>query len=358
VKFHPSCFFVKDRISGKILHQGPSRHGLYHWFSPTTTPPSIFSSSRTTFVDWHAHLSHPVNCIVHIVLSKFQLPFTSNKKQTICPACQRDKSHQLPFSLPETKASVPLELIFSAVWEPSLILSNNGARFYVIFVDHFSKFTWLYPIACKSDAFSIFPKFQAYVERQFNHKIKSIQTDGGIEYTKLRHHFASHGIHHRITCPHTHQQNGSIEHKHRHIVEMVLTLLAHCSAPLQYWAEAFLTTCYLINRLPTLVLNNASPFQIFFLPNLIIASCMFLDVLVGLTSGLTANINSIFTPKLTSSLATVPLTVATNAYISLLVASTFFATSSLTNPLFLSISPHHLLPPILPTPTPLFILPT
>jgi hypothetical protein len=42
---------------------------------------------------------------------------------------------------------------------------------------------------------------------------------------------------------------------------MGLTLLAHCSVPLQYWAEAFLTACYLINRLPTPVLKNASPFQ-------------------------------------------------------------------------------------------------
>jgi hypothetical protein len=186
VEFHPSCFFVKDRISGKILHQGPSRYGLYHWFSPTTAPPSILSSSRTTFVDWHAHLGHPADRIVHHVLSKFQLPFTSNKKQAICPACQQGKSHQLPFSLSENKSSAPLELIFSDVWGPSPILSNNGARFYVIFVDHFSKFTWFYPIACKSDVFSIFPKFQAYVERQFNHKIKSIQTDGGGEFTKLR----------------------------------------------------------------------------------------------------------------------------------------------------------------------------
>jgi len=96
----------------------------------------------------------------------------------------------------------------------------------------------------------------------------------------------------------------------------------------------------------------------FFLYNLIIASCVFFDVLVGLTSGLTTNINSTFAPKLASSSATVPLIVATNAYISLMVASTFLATSSLTNPLFLSICPHHLLPPILPTPTPLSILPT
>jgi len=103
VKFHPSCFFVKDRISRKILHHGLSRHGLYHWFSPTAAPPSIFYSSLTSIVDWHAHLGHPADRIVPHVLSKFQLPFISNKKLTICLACQQGKSHQLPFSSSKTK---------------------------------------------------------------------------------------------------------------------------------------------------------------------------------------------------------------------------------------------------------------
>jgi hypothetical protein len=163
--FHPSCFFVKDRTFRKILHHDLSRHGLYHWFSPTNAPPSIFSTSRTTFVGWHARLGHPADRIVCHILSKFQIPFVSNKKLVVCPACQQGKSHQLPFSIFENKSSAPLELVFSDVWGPSPILSTNGARFYVIFVDHFSKFTWLYPMACKSDVFTIFPKFQAYVKR-------------------------------------------------------------------------------------------------------------------------------------------------------------------------------------------------
>jgi hypothetical protein len=261
MKFHPSYFFVEDRMFGKILHQGPSRNGLYHWLPPSATPPRVFLSERATSVDWHARLGHPVDRIVHHVFSNFNLSTTSNKKPIVCPACQRGKSHQLPFSLSENKSSFPLELVFSDVWGPSLTISNNGARYYVIFVDHFSKFTWFYPITCKYNVSSIFPKFQAYVERLFDCKIKSIQMDGGGEFQKLRHLFASHGIHHRITYPHTHQQNGYMERKHRHIVEIGLTLLAHCSAPLTYWAEAFQTTCYLINRLPTPILKNTSPLQ-------------------------------------------------------------------------------------------------
>jgi histone deacetylase 1/2 len=42
-------------------------------------------------------------------------------------------------------------------------------------------------------------------------------------------------------------------------VETGLALLAHSSLPLHYWDEAFLTACYLINRMPTPVLKNETP---------------------------------------------------------------------------------------------------
>jgi hypothetical protein len=139
--FTPRVFFIKDRITRKILHLGFSRNGLYHWFSPTSAPPSVFSNERATFVDWHARLGHLGDRIVRHVLSRFQLPFISNKNLSVCSACQHGKSHQLPFSPSTNKSSVPLELIFSYVWGSSPILFNNVARFYVTFVDHFSKFT-------------------------------------------------------------------------------------------------------------------------------------------------------------------------------------------------------------------------
>jgi hypothetical protein len=62
-----------------------------------------------------------------------------------------------------------------------------------------------------------------------------------------------------VSCPHAHQQNGSAECKHRHIVEVELALLANASMPLKYWDDAFITATSLINLLPTKVLNLESP---------------------------------------------------------------------------------------------------
>ena len=69
------------------------------------------------------------------------------------------------------------------------------------------------------------------VERQFSRKIKSIKTDWGGEFCKLNSFFQTIGIHHRLMCPHTHEQNDNVERPHRHIIETGLTLLGQCSAP-------------------------------------------------------------------------------------------------------------------------------
>jgi hypothetical protein len=89
----------------------------------------------------------------------------------------KGKSHRLPFSSSQSISNHPLELIFSNVWDPSPSMSTNDNKYYVLFVDHFSKFTWLFPIANKSGVMQIFCSFQKLVECQFKCKIKSVQTD-------------------------------------------------------------------------------------------------------------------------------------------------------------------------------------
>lgn len=118
----------------------------------------------------------------------------------------------------------------------------------------------------KYEVFSLFVKFKTLVENLFSTKIKAFQTDGGGEYTsRIFHNFlVTHGIDHRISCPHHPEQNGLAEQEHRHIVDTGLTLLAHASMPLAYWAEAMHTAVYLINRLPSKVLGLQSPYQILF----------------------------------------------------------------------------------------------
>jgi len=58
-----------------------------------------------------------------------------------------------------------------------------------------------------------------------------------------------------------------IINKHRHIVELGLTLLHQASLPLHFWDYAFTTAVYLINRLPTVSLQFVVPFSVLFHKN-------------------------------------------------------------------------------------------
>ena len=146
------------------------------------------------------------------------------------------------------------------MWGPAPT-SVGRHEYYVSFIDDHRKFTWIYLLRRKYEVFQYFHDFQNLIERQFNRKIRVVQTDWGGEYQSLNSFFKRIGIEHHVSCPHAHQQNGSAERKHRHIVEMALTLLAHASVPLKFWDEACLTVVFLINRLPSKVINDQTPFE-------------------------------------------------------------------------------------------------
>ena len=128
----------------------------------------------------------------------------------------------------------------------------------------YTKYVWYYPLVAKSNVYSVFHQFQTLVERQFSLKIKSVQIDWGGEYRKLSTFFQTVGIHHRLIFPHTYEQNGTVERRHRHLVETGLTLLGKCKAPFQFWNYYFETFVYLINCMPTPVLAHRSSFDCLF----------------------------------------------------------------------------------------------
>lgn len=257
-EFHSSFFCVKDLHTGTILLRGFTRNGLYTL--PTTassvSPVSPFSpqtcvGERTSVSHWHQRLGHPSMAVVRHILHQFQLSATLLPVSGLCSACCQAKSHFLPFPRSSTPSTRPLQLLFMDVWGLAPMVSREGFCFYVSIVDAFSQYTWFFPLQCKSDVYNHFVNFQKIVERFFMLKILYVQTDWGGKFRSLHTFLISQGVTHRRSCPHIQQQNGSVERKHRHIIESSLALLAHAGMPQQLWLDAFRTIVFLINRLPS-----------------------------------------------------------------------------------------------------------
>ncbi|CAA7017944.1 unnamed protein product [Microthlaspi erraticum] len=263
VEFFPAHFQVKDLNSGVPLLHGKTRDELYEWpISPKAVQTFFTSASpKTTLYEWHYRLGHPSLSILKNIISKFSLPFSQSPTSTqLCTDCAINKSHKLPFSQTSIVSTRPLQYIFTDVWT-SPILSFDNFKYYLVLVDHYTRYTWIYPLKTKSQVKEIFLPFKALVENHFHTKIGTLYSDNGGEFIALRLLLASAGITHLTSPPHTLEHNGVSERKHRHIVETGLSLLTHAGMPKTYWTYAFATAVYLINRQPSPTISMESPFQ-------------------------------------------------------------------------------------------------
>ncbi|GKA31556.1 retrovirus-related pol polyprotein from transposon TNT 1-94 [Tanacetum coccineum] len=256
-----------DRETKQVIAQGLCEDGLYVLRdTPMALAATVGVSRKASFELWHNRLGHVSFDVISTLNKLGVLDVTSIlPKPNICKPCQLSKSQRLPFELNSKRSSYPLDLIHCDLWGPAPV-SSDGYLYYVIFVDDYSRFTWFYPLKTKSGFYTVLSAFIKLVQTQLSRKIKVFQSDGGTEFVNhtVRKIFEDNGTLHRLSCPYTPQQNGRAERKHRHLVETGLAMLFHAHVPASYWVDAFSSATYIINRLPTKLLGNHSPFELLY----------------------------------------------------------------------------------------------
>lgn len=129
----------------------------------TCVTTNIISSSVSFFV-WHQRLDHPSSQILKHVIPSWIICSDRIEKSQLCIACNIGKSHKLPISLAEGVYTAPLQLIQVDIWGLASIISS-GSKYYISYVDAYSRFTWLYFLANKSDGVSVINSFQMSAEK-------------------------------------------------------------------------------------------------------------------------------------------------------------------------------------------------
>ena len=129
------------------------------------------------------------------------------------------------------------------------IPSFGGYRFFVTFINDYSRYTFVYTIKRKSEVFERFTEFAEQVENLSGYRVKSLRSDNGIEYSSTA--FAEcckiKGIKRECTIPYTLQQNGVAKRANRTAIESVRSLLYHANLPLVFSTEAVPSSVHLKN---------------------------------------------------------------------------------------------------------------
>jgi len=131
----------------------------------------------------HQRLGHPsFATLSRIYPSLFK---TCPSESLVCDACELAKHTRGTYPSRGLRSEKPFEVIHSDVWGPCEVNSISGHRWFVTFIDCFSRYTWLYLLKHKSDVFSVFKDLNALIENQFGSTIKILRTDNGTEYMNL-----------------------------------------------------------------------------------------------------------------------------------------------------------------------------
>ena len=180
---------VQDLRMGQELGTGPRVGHMFpmnNLHLPPVTPifvvaTAVAVSSLPSLALWHSRLGHASSSQVQ-QLAKGLLGFVS-KDNFDYTSCQLGKQSALPFNNSESISNSIFELIHSDVWGPSPIASIGESQYFVVFIDDYSCYSWIFPMKSRSEILPIYSNFAKMVETQFSKCIKTFYSDNDLEYT-------------------------------------------------------------------------------------------------------------------------------------------------------------------------------
>ncbi|XP_051150299.1 uncharacterized protein LOC127264798 [Andrographis paniculata] len=218
----------------------------------------VLPTGKTISVAESGHSSVEVSNLLRSELGLSSVP------GFICDVCHRAKQTRTPFPLSTHKSKAMFELIHGDVWGPYHVETRNGFKRFLTLVDDFSRATWVFMLKSKSEVFTCLKEFFVLIKNQFDKTVKIFRSDNGTEFVNsyVTDIFKRSGIVHQTSFVYSPQQNGVVERKHRHILNVASALMFQSNCPPNFWGDNVLAAVHIINRLPTPLLGRKSPYQI------------------------------------------------------------------------------------------------
>lgn len=221
---------IKNRSKGHVLARiDMMSNNMFPMCASSVVSHSLVTSKASETQVWHLKYGHLHERGLRLLVQKQMvrgLPKINNLH--FCETCVHGKQSRGSFPTGQAvRAQTCLELVHIDLCGPMSIDSLGGSRYFMLLVDDYSRFNWVYFLKNKSEAFECFRTFKTLVENQSGKRILRVRSDRGGEFTSRQFNvfYESAGIHRELMAAYTPEQNGVVERKNRTVVEMACSML-------------------------------------------------------------------------------------------------------------------------------------
>lgn len=243
---------IYDTISRKLITVAEKINDLYFVNSQLSLDKEIFVNALklTDKEKWHRCLGHVNFNYLNKIVKNKMLDGLPDKIENIylkCANCIQSKMHNLSFGTGQTKAKELLEIIHTDLNGPHTITGYGGEKYFMTFIDDYSKCTMIYCLKSKDQTASCFEEYVNLVENQLNKKVKKLKCDNGGEYlnNQIYNFIKSKGIELLPCPPYVHELNGVAERYNRSAMDIGRCLMREARINSIYWPEVIKTVPYL-----------------------------------------------------------------------------------------------------------------
>ena len=137
---------------------------------------------------WHKRLGHfnyatlKKMAALHVVEGLPEI----HEQNDVCEACQLGKQSMIKFSKSAIRTTTKLQIVHIDVCGPMHNESLNDLRYFLLFIDDYNRYCWVFFLKSKIYVFYEFVKFKTTVEVEIGEKMKVLRSDNGGEFTSQR----------------------------------------------------------------------------------------------------------------------------------------------------------------------------
>ena len=218
---------------------------------------------------WHLRLGHlNQSAIQQLTTRASGMTIGPARPQTVsmnCEACLRGSQHKNISHARGPPAKKRLEHVWADVKGPLLDRDIYGFRYFVVFLDEFTRYTFELPMVDRGQLCNAYKLFEARAERVSGCSVLHLHADGEFIGDDLRLHLRNRGIELYLTQPYAPQMNGLAERVIRTVIEHASAMLWAAGLPIGFWSSAVKCAVFLANRSPHSALqDNITPFEAWF----------------------------------------------------------------------------------------------